>query len=107
LADCTAAVVDNHINRTYGVKIDNVGGYGAIMTTGAPMGMLEIWQPAEPGGPPSPGFGGFAVPNPPVLAQNRNYILHFGDRIINTIPEINSSAWDTRQGIVQSANPPR
>jgi hypothetical protein len=39
--------------------------------------------------PPSQGFSGFGAPKVPKIAQNRNYELYFGDRIINTIPVLN------------------
>ena len=43
---------------------------------------------------------------PPKIAQTRNYELHFGDRIINTIPVLNVDKFDVQSGFVQHANPP-
>jgi hypothetical protein len=107
IADSSAAVVNNAAPRVYGVKIDGCPVTGGVLTTGNPIGMLTIWYPAEPAIPPSPGFGGTSPPKPPKLAQTRNYELHFGDRIINTIPVLNTDKFDVQSGFAQHANPPK
>jgi hypothetical protein len=106
IADSSAAAMDNHAARVFGVKIDECPVTGGVLTTGNPIGMLTIWYPAEPAIPPSPGFGGTSAPKPPKIAQTRNYELHFGDRIINTIPVLNVDKFDVQSGFVQHANPP-
>jgi hypothetical protein len=107
IADSGAAVIDNQAARVFGVKIDGCPVTGGVLTTGGAMGMLTIWYPAEPEIPPGPGFGGLPAPTPPKIAQTRNYELHFGDRIINTIPVLNRDKFDVHSGVVQHANPPK
>ena len=106
IADSNIEVINNLLGRVYGVKIDGCPVGGGVLTTGWPMSMLTIWYPAEPESPPSPGFPGFAVPTIPSIAQTRGYELHFGDRIINTIPVLNLDKFDVQKGFVQKANPP-
>jgi hypothetical protein len=100
IADSDVAVIDNQATRVFGVKIDNCPVHGGVLTTGSPMSMLTIWHPGEPGSCPSPGFGGFALPVPPKIAQTRGYVMHFGDRIINTIPVVSADKWDTQAGFI-------
>ena len=108
ISDSNAAVIDNAPSgRVYGVKIDDCVVTGGVLTTGSPMGQLTIWYPAEPPTPAIPGqFAGLPVPTVPSIAQTRNYELHFGDRIINTIPVLNLDKYDVQKGLVQQVRPP-
>ena len=107
IADSNVEVINNGGARVFGVKIDGCPVTGGVLTTGGPMGMLTIWYPAEPAIPVIPGkFAGLPPPTVPSIAQTRNYELHFGDRIINTIPVLNLDKYDVQKGFVQQANPP-
>lgn len=107
IADSNMAVIDKQgAPLVYGVKIDGCPVTGGVLTTGGIIYMLTIWYPAEPGFPATPGFSGVPAPIIPSIAQTTSYELHFGDRIINTIPVLNLDKFDVQKGFVQKASPP-